>query len=255
MPGAGTLAPMAGEEDDAARALEGEVDRRALAALARVLSKSARAAGAGAVASGRWMAEWLIDNAPRIPVRDLSVLKAHHDGKVGDELAAELVRAASRASAGVGAAGGALAGIQELVPPTWGAIPMELAAETVAVIAIELKLVAELHEAYGWPIPGSRSDRSVALLRAWADRRGLTPDALGRSGGVADALGRSARQEVVRLVRRRLAGRLGRNLSTLAPLLVGAVAGAEVNRRATRTLGESVMADLTAYSSGGGPPA
>ena len=246
---------MGGDEDDVTRALEGEPDRRALAALARALSRSAEAAGAGAVASGRWMAEWLVDNAPRIPVRDLPVLKAHHDGKVGDELAAQLVRTATRASAGVGAAGGALVGIQELAPPAWPAIPMELAAETVAVIAIELKLVAELHEAYGWPLPGSGSDRSLALLRAWADRRGLTSDTLGRSGGVADALGRSARQEVVRLVRRRLTGRLGRNLSTLAPLLVGAVAGAEVNRRATRALGESVVGDLAAYASGrGGRP-
>ena len=36
--------------------------------------------------------------------------------------------------------------------------------------------------------------------------------------------------------------RLGRNLSTLAPLLIGAVAGAEVNRRATRDLGAAVVA-------------
>jgi hypothetical protein len=33
---------------------------------------------------------------------------------------------------------------------------------------------------------------------------------------------------------------------TLAPFLTGAVAGAEVNRRATRSLGEAVVRDLAA---------
>jgi hypothetical protein len=74
----------------------------------------------------------------------------------------------------------------------------------------------------------------------------VTPAVLSRKGGLADALGRGTRNELIRLVRRRLATRMGRNLSTLAPLFVGAVAGAEVNRRATRALGEAVVRDLAA---------
>jgi hypothetical protein len=36
-----------------------------------------------------------------------------------------------------------------------------------------------------------------------------------------------------------------RNMSALAPLMAGAVAGAELNRRATRALGEKVARDLS----------
>ena len=230
-------------------ALSGEPDRSALAALARSLTASAREAGGAAVASGRWLAEWLIDNAPRIPVRDRAALEARY-GQRGDALAAEVVRGASRASAAVGATAGVMVAAQQLAPPAWVAIPMELVAETVAVAIIELKLVAELHEVYGRPVPTSPTERSMALIWAWAERRGITPATFTRRGGVRDALGRGARAEAIRLVRRRLAGRLGRNLSSLVPLLAGAVAGAEVNRRGTRSLGEAVARDLAQLASG-----
>ncbi|MDQ3571134.1 MAG: hypothetical protein M3396_11060, partial [Actinomycetota bacterium] len=223
--------------------LTGEAGARALAGLASALTDSARAAGGAAVASGRWLAEWLVDNAPRIPVRDRASLEAQF-AKQGPELAAEVIRAASRSSAAVGATAGVLVGAQELAPPAWFAIPMELVAETVATAVIELKMVAELHEVYGRPVPTSPTERSLALVRAWAERRGVTPAMLVRPGGVADALGRRARSEAIRLVRRRLAGRLGRNLTSLAPLLAGALAGAEVNRRATRSLGMAMARDL-----------
>jgi hypothetical protein len=232
--------------DAVGRALGGATDADALKALARTLSSSARAAGAGAVASGRWLTDWFIENAPRIPVRDRATLEAHHDGKRGADLAAELVTAASRSSAAVGAAAGALMTAGELAPPAWVTLPIELIVETVAVAAIELKLVAELHEAYGAPVPGGLADRSLALLQAWAERRGVTPATLAKRGGLGDALGRGARDQIVRLVRRRLAGRVGRNLTSLAPLFLGAIAGAELNRRATRSLGEAVVRDLAA---------
>jgi hypothetical protein len=217
-----------------------------MARLTRVLASSARRAGTVAVASGRWLAEVLVDTAPRIPIRDQATLEAHHDGLTGAVLAAELITAASRASAGVGAAAGILMSAEELSPPAWLAIPLELVVETLAVAAIEMKLVAELHEAYGRSIPGTASERSAAIVRAWAERRGVTPGTLARRGGLADALGRGTRNELIRLVRRRVVARMGRNLSSLAPLFVGAAAGAEVNRRATRSLGEAVIRDLAA---------
>ena len=138
---------------------------------------------------------------------------------------------------------------EQLAPPAWLVIPMELVAETVAVATIELKLVAELHEVYGRPMPASPAERNLALVRAWAERRGITPATFAHRGGLRDALGRGARAEAIRLVRRRLAGRLGRSLSSLVPLLAGAVAGAEVNRRATRSLGEAVARDLAQLAS------
>ena len=235
---------MPSSPDDLDATLGERVDGRALASLARALSASARSAGARAVGNGRWMAEWLVDNVPRIPVRDRAALEAQY-AKQGHELASELTRSASRASAAVGASAGALMAGEQLVPPGWLAIPMELVAETVAVAAVELKLVAELHEVYGRPVPAFAAERNMALVRAWAERRGVTPDMLTRRGAVSDALGRRARAEAVRLVRRRLAGRLGRNLSSVVPLLAGAVVGAEVNRRATRSLGEAVARDLS----------
>jgi hypothetical protein len=38
--------------------------------------------------------------------------------------------------------------------------------------------------------------------------------------------------------------RLRRNLASLAPFLAGAVAGAELNRRETRHLGDALVTDL-----------
>jgi hypothetical protein len=83
-----------------------------------------------------------------------------------------------------------------------------------------------------------------ALLRSWADRKGMSPASLARPSALANAIGRTTRAEVVRVVRRRLLRRLGRNATAVLPMLVGAVAGAELNRRATRSLGEAIVADL-----------
>jgi uncharacterized protein (DUF697 family) len=212
--------------------------------LMAIVRRSAKDAGAKALASGKWLAEALLDTAPRIPIRNRSLLQTHFPGLDGPELAAELIRTASRSSAAVGAASGALMGAEELAPPAWITIPFELVVETLAVAAIEMKLVAELHEVYGRPVTGSAGDRALSLVRAWAERRGVTPAVLAASGGLGETLGRSTRNEVIRLARRRVLRRLGRNLTSLAPLLAGAVAGAEVNRRATRSLGEAVVRDL-----------
>jgi hypothetical protein len=186
------------------------------------------------VGSGRWLAEWVVDNAPRIPVRNAELLSRHHGGLTGDALAAELVRNAARASAAIGAATGALAAAEELAPPAWLALPLELVAETAGVAVVELKLVAELHEVYGRPVTGSLAERGTALVRAWAEQRGV---------GGADA-SRAVRDEVVRLARRRLVRRMGRNLTSFAPLLIGAAAGAAANQRATKAVGQAVAADL-----------
>ncbi|MDQ1438717.1 MAG: hypothetical protein QOK43_2346 [Acidimicrobiaceae bacterium] len=212
--------------------------------LQKTLSDSARAAGAKAVASGKWLTEWVVDNAPRIPVRDAATLSSHHDGLTGDALGQALIQAASRTTAAVGAAVGALAGVEELAPPAWLAIPFELVVETAAVAVVELKLVAELHEVYGHGIQGRARDKGLLIVQAWAERRGITPATAATDGGKLST--KAVREEVVRMARRRLVRRAGRNLSSLVPMFVGALAGAEANRRATRSVGQAVAADLRA---------
>jgi len=228
------------------KAAGGQLDHRAFPTLVRSAVSSMSQAGKGAVAGGRWLTETAIEMVPHIPVRDLATLEEHHDGATGGVLAGELIRNAARTSAAVGATTGAIAAAEDLSPPAWVALPIELILETLAVAAIEMKLVAELHEVYGRPVPGRGADRALTLARAWAERRGVSPQTLVTGGGLSDVLGRGARNEVMRLVRRRLMRRTLRNTSSLAPFLIGAVAGAEINRRATTNLGDAVVRDLAA---------
>lgn len=226
------------------RAAGGELDRRALRGLGGVAVSSLIRAGKGAVGGGRWLAETAVDMIPHIPVRDLETLREHHAGLGGAELAGELIRNAALATAAVGATTGAIAAAEDLAPPAWVVLPLELILETLAVAAIEMKLVAELQEVYGRPVPGHGPDKALMLARAWGERRGVTPQALVTGGGLGDIVGRGTRNEVIRLVRRRMLRRTLRNTTSLVPFLIGAVAGAEVNRRATASLGDSVVRDL-----------
>ena len=150
---------------------------------------------------------------------DRPKLRAQFPGLGPEELADQLIRGASRASASVGAAVGAA-----MLLPLPSA-PVEVAFETVAVVGIELKLVAELHEVYGMRAPGSAPERMLAYIVAWAHRRGvaLVP------GGLALAVGSPLRRQL----ERRLLGQAGRSAVSLGPLLTGAAAGAMLNRRET----------------------
>lgn len=219
--------------------VDGPERRRRLAALSRALLTSARAAGVGALGTGRWLTDVVTAAAPRLPVRDASTLRAHHPGQSDEQVAAALVRAASLSTAAVGAAAGALAAVEFAAPPALLAAPAQLAAETVAVTAVEVKLVAELHELFGQPAPGGLAARASAYLVSWARQRSVDPMA---AGGVGAVLGQAAKHEL----RSRIVRRLGRSMTSLAPFLAGALAGSQVNRRATRTLGDTMVADLRA---------
>jgi hypothetical protein len=186
----------------------------------------------------RWMADVVGDIAPHVPIRNLDTLRAHFDGMDGDELADRLIRNAGRATAGVGAAGGGVASLQWTVTPTLLSAPVLLAAETLAVVAIELKLIGELHEIYRLPISGAAGQRATTLLQSWASQRGVNP--LVPGVGVASVLGTAARKEL----QSTLLKRFGRNLTTLGPLLTGAAVAGYLNRRATHKLGEELMKDL-----------
>jgi len=185
-----------------------------------------------------WIADAVADVTPHIPVRDLETLRRHHDGLDGDALAERLVRNASRVTAAIGAAGGGVAAVEWAVTPSLLSAPVLLAAETVAVVAVEIKLIGELHEVYRKPVPGTGMQRAFALIQAWSSRKGINPLRVG--GGLAAALGTAARKEL----RDRLLKRFGRNLTTLGPFLTGAAVAGFLNRRSTLSLGEEIVKDL-----------
>ncbi|MCZ9344333.1 hypothetical protein NGM37_41970, partial [Streptomyces sp. TRM76130] len=116
------------------------------------------------------------------------------------------------------------------VPP---AMPTELAAEVTGVAAIELKLIAELHEVYGARPPGNLTQRSTAYLNAWSDERGIDvtkPSTVGTA--MNGHLKRQLRQQIMK--------RMVRNLPNLMPFMVGAAVGAVMNRRDTHRLADRV---------------
>jgi hypothetical protein len=219
--------------------------RRLAAAFARAASSSARVAGRGTRAAQRgagsarrrvgvgidWMAAQVTAMAPRLKVRDQAALRERFPGQSADEIADALIEGAAHAA---GAAGGAV-GVWAVLPvlPAW---PAEIVAETLLVVGIEIKLVAELHEAYRMPAPGNFAERMSAYVASWAHRRGvyMIP------GGVVVAAG----SPLARQIRRRLAARAGRSAFSLGPLLTGATVGAILNSRETRRLGQSVRRDL-----------
>ena len=231
------VARLSSEEMDAS------TRRRLLAKLSAAVAQTARTAGGVAVLGGRWLVDLFLDVAPRIPVRSAETLREHYDGLTGEALADQLVVTASRATALVGAAGGALAAVEWAAPPTLLSMPIQVATETLVVAAIETKLVAELHEAYGLGVAGSGTQRGLSYVQSWADRRGVDPfNPLTFSHGLSGVAKRS--------IRNRLLARSGRMLTTYGPFLTGAVVGATVNRGETRKLGDKLRNDLRRRTTG-----
>jgi hypothetical protein len=239
----------ADQDDDA----EGAARRgRRLRDLAAALGASARSTGLRGVAAGRWLSEVLSEEvAPRLPIRDHATLVRHHGGLDGEELADALQRNAVRATTAVGVAGGALSAVQWAAPPLLLAAPARLAAETLLVAAIEVKLVGELHELHDSPVVAQGGlRRNTGYLGAWVHRRGVDPTKPEET--LLLAVGAAAKTAL----RDRLLRLLGRNLTTLGPYLTGAVAGGVVNRLSTGALAEKVRADLRSQSitAGGAVP-
>jgi hypothetical protein len=195
----------------------------------------------------RWMADSVTAIAPHVPVRDLPTLQAHYHGLAGEALAERLVRNAAMASAGVGAAAGSVVAVNWTAPPTLLSAPVLLGVETVAVVAIELKMIGELHAAYGVPITGGATERAGALLRSWSQQRGVNP--MLPTAGIGVVLSTALRKDLTE----RLVRRFGRNLPTMAPLLVGAAVASYLNRKSTRSLGDRLRTDLGARVPGVAP--
>jgi hypothetical protein len=155
--------------DVVARLTDTDVDRRErrrlMGRLTTPLARSGRAAGLSGMVTGRWLTDLVEQVSPHLPIRDLDALVEHHGGRTGEELAEALVRNAARSSAAVGAAGGALAAVEWAAPPALLSAPVQLTAETLAVVAIEVKLIAELQEVYRLPVAGSPRQRATAWSR------------------------------------------------------------------------------------------
>ena len=201
--------------------------RRGVGSARRRVGTARRRVGSS---TGRLSAQ-VVAMAQRLRVRDQAALRAQFPGRSAEDIADALIESAARASAAVGGAVGAWAAL-----PALPAYPVEVATETLALIGIEVKLVAELHEAFGMPAPGNAMDRTTAYVAAWAHRRSVSMI----PGGLVLAAG----SPLARRLRWRLATRMGRSAFSLGPLLTGAVAGAMLNRQETRRLGHSVRTDL-----------
>jgi hypothetical protein len=185
----------------------------------------------GLRASGQWLTAEVLEMAPKVPIRSLATLQAQHPGLDAEQLADALIVGAARASAGVGAAVGAAAAV-----PFVPTVPVEIGVETMALVAIELKLIAELHEVYGMPASGSGPQRMMAYLVSWTDRSGVRIT----TSGLALAVGSPLR----RRLERRLLAKASQSALALAPLFTGAAAGALIDYRETRRLGHLIREDL-----------
>ncbi|MFD3822976.1 hypothetical protein [Streptomyces sp. NPDC058625] len=233
--GAASLEPAAGRGDLPApveATATAPAARRRAAAFRDRAREGARKGGARARAGLAHLADRIIELAPRVPVRDLEALRRQFPGLGPEELAEKLVAGAARATATVGAGVGAAAAMP--VPP---AMPTELAAEVTGVAAIELKLIAELHEVYGVRPAGSLAQRSTVYLNSWSQERGIEAT---RPSTVRAAMNSRMKREL----RQRIMKRTVRNLPNLMPFLVGAAVGAAMNRRDTRKLAARIQADL-----------
>ena len=205
------------------------------AAVARRGAGRARERAGTAGRSASWSINWLSDQVmamgPRLRIRDQATLRARFPGYSDDQIAELLIDRAAHAAGAVGAATGAWGALPVL--PAW---PAEVAAETLATVGIEIKLVAELHEIYGVPAVGSTTERARAYIGAWAHRRGIF---MVPGGVIVAAAGPLARQ-----LRRRLLARIRRSTFSLSPLFTGALLGAVLNSRETRRLGIDIRRDL-----------
>ena len=135
-----------------------------------------------------------------------------------------------------GAATGGLSAAHWFAPLSLLVLPLELGAETVLVGAVELVLIGELHELYGYRPDGDARSRSSAYLASWSAQRAVEGAALGNLLGVAAA----------GALRRQVTRRIARSVPAAAPFLIGAAIVGRSNRRATEGLARKVLGDLRA---------
>jgi hypothetical protein len=181
------------------------------------------------------VADQLIEAVSRIRVRHLNTLRRHFPALGPEEIADRLVVGAIRSSEAVGAGIGTAAAL-----PTPPAMPAELAASILGTAAVECKLIAELHEVYGLPAPGTARQRAALYLAEWTEGRGLNV------AKPASAVSLMLSVRVRKVLRRRLIGLNVRRIPMLMPFMVGAAIGASLNRLDTARRAGRIRADLRA---------
>lgn len=202
----------------------------------RTTRDGARAVGTTARSGARLLVDRVSDIAPRIPVRDLDTLRRHHDGLEGEALADALVDSAARTTSAFGAAGG-VAAVRLALRRNPLTFAVQVLAEPVAVAAVEIKLMAELHEVYDVQVPGTGADRARHFARAWATARGVNP--------LDPQSARSSLGEAVKgNLGRTFAARMGSRFMRSGPFVAGAAAGGLVNGRGTRELADGLRVEL-----------
>lgn len=178
------------------------------------------------------------DIAPRLPVRDHPTLVRHYKGRIGEDLADALVRNASSSTAMAGVVGGSLVLATKRTQAVLISLPLRLAAEALIVGAIEVKMIAELHEAYGAPLGTTSSERSQTAFRLWASYRGVEGADAGSVVGLAGRVIRRPAQ------RRAAGGVAGKLLGQRGAVLGAGLAGGSENRKETLALAESIRKEL-----------
>jgi hypothetical protein len=236
-----------------ARLISREATKKDFLRLAKLLRGYLKIGRKGVSFNGKGLADLLFYIAPRLPVRDIDALHKAYGGVTGGTLAGQVIKSASHKSAAVGGATGALATAGQLAPPMWVTLPAEILAETLVVTAVEMRMIAELHEVYGLPLRGTADERGAAIVEAWSTRRGVDMKRLQQHGRTELNRDGGVGKHLVRVVKRKLMTRAARNLGTLAPLFIGAAIGAETNRRSTRDIGNAIVRDLV--ERGPGDPA
>jgi hypothetical protein len=182
--------------------------------------------------------------APRLPIRDRPTLARHLHTDDSERMADLLVRNASGATAVAGTVGGVFVLPARSGPALIAAIPIRVAAETLVVAMIELKLIGELHEVYGLPLAGTPAQRGTTALKLWASHRGLH---ITDAGGLVATLSQMARTPTTR---RAAAAMSGKAMGRKGLRLGAGVAGAVDNRRSTVMLGDRVRAELRRHQIG-----
>lgn len=221
----------------------GKIDKSQMRRLVWLLKDYVKIGRKGIGVNGKGLVDLLLFVAPRLPVRTSEQLQDAY-GVSGGSLAAKVIKSAGRTSAGVGGVTGALATAGELAPPLWLTLPVEILAETLLVTAVEMRMIAELHEVFDLPLAGSTEERGLAIVEAWSTRRGVDMKRLRKDGRTALERDHGVAHQITRMVKRKLVARAARNLGTLAPMFIGAAIGAETNRRSTRDVGNAIVKDL-----------
>ncbi len=176
--------------------------------------------------------------APRLPIRDRATLEQHLKMRDPERLANAVTKNAANATAVAGSVGGFFFLAPRTGPGLLLSIPLRVAAETLVVAVIELKMIAELYEIYDQPLEGNSTQKGTTALKLWASFRGLD---ISDTGGIVQTVAEIARRPTTR---RAAASVTGKALGGRGLRLGAGVLGAVENRKSSFQLAEQVRTEL-----------